>query len=275
MPAPRVSVVQFPGSNCEYETARALRPLGFEVEVVRWNRPRRMRGSRAVVLPGGFSFEDRVRAGAVAAKERIMDEVVRAAADGAAVLGICNGAQILVESGLIPGWNPQRIDAALAANLVEGRTGYLSRWVFVRAYETARRACPWLRRLEDRPVALPIAHAEGRFVFRPSDLDRIDRGQMLLYCRPDGSEAGGYPYNPNGSQLDLAGLTNPEGNVLAMMPHPERARWMWQVPPALGGYWGKRRRDAQHDPSLLAGSGPGCLFFEGLAASLEADLDHG
>jgi phosphoribosylformylglycinamidine synthase len=267
-------VVQFPGSNCEYETARALQPLGFDVGIVRWNRPGELRDSRAIVLPGGFSFEDRVRAGAVAAKEKIMDAVVRRAADGAFVLGICNGAQILVESGLIPGWDPQRLDAALGANMVEGRAGYLSRWVFVTASRGARKRCPWLGRIGELPVALPIAHAEGRFVFRSDDLERVHEDDKLLYCKPDGSEADGYPLNPNGSNLDLAGLVNPEGNILAMMPHPERARWMWQVPPALSGPWGDRRRAAGHDSSLLEGPGPGSLFFEGLAVSLGMEAGH-
>jgi phosphoribosylformylglycinamidine synthase len=265
---PRVVVLQFPGSNCERETAAAARAAGMEAEVVRWNLPERLEGADAVVLPGGFSFQDRVRAGAVAAKERIMEQVAGAVAGGTPVLGICNGAQILLESGLVPGWEAGRVEAALGANMVHGRSGYLSTWIHVRTLPETAGGCPWLCDLGGDPLPLPVAHAEGRFLISDDDRERAAACRGLVYCRPDGSEAAGFPHNPNGSVMDMAGMVGSGGAALAMMPHPERAAWMWQVPPAVAGAWGSRRRELSAR-ELLAGSGPGMLFFTGLARWLE------
>lgn len=261
---PRVAVLQFPGSNCERETAAAAEAAGMEAEVVRWNLPERLAGADAFVLPGGFSFQDRVRAGAVAAKERIMEAVAEAASSGTPVLGICNGAQILLESGLVPGWKPGTVQAALGSNMVHGRSGYLSAWVHVRPDPRAAEGCPWLCALEDGPLPLPIAHAEGRFLLDGDDMERAEGCRGLRYCRPDGAEAEGYPHNPNGSLLDMAAMVGSGGTALAMMPHPERAAWMWQLPPALPGEWGGRRRKLSPE-ELLSAPGPGMLFFRGLS----------
>lgn len=265
----RVAVIQFPGSNCEYETARAVARSGLEASIIRWNSGAGLsKGFEACVLPGGFSFQDRIRAGAVAAKEPVMEAVSEMADRGVPVLGICNGAQILVESGLVPGWVPGRVEACLAANHIPGRSGYLSSWIFVKADAPARRS-PWLCRIPDGPFPLPIAHAEGRFVF-PAGVSAgslAESGNIgLTYCRSDGSAAGGVPWNPNGSSFDLAGILNSSGNVLAVMPHPERARMLWQVPPVLGGEWGEARRSA--GPGTIDAPGPGAAFFDSLAAAL-------
>jgi phosphoribosylformylglycinamidine synthase subunit PurQ / glutaminase len=270
--APLVAVIQFPGSNCEYETAAAVRASGMEAAVFRWNQHREIADASPVafVLPGGFSFQDRVRAGAVGAKERMMDMVVRLAGDGAPVLGICNGAQILVESGLVPGWSPGTVQAALAANHVRGRSGYLSRWVYARGFHDAWKICPWLGALRDRVIPIPIAHAEGRFVFNRQEetSGRLTECSALVYCRPDGVESPEFPFNPNGSAANLAGIMNPAGNVLAMMPHPERAFWMWQVPHSTQGEWGEARARLDRTRELRSSRGPGALFFQGLALHL-------
>jgi phosphoribosylformylglycinamidine synthase len=265
-----VAVIQFPGSNCEYETAAAVRATGMEAAVFRWNQLHEIADASpdAFILPGGFSFQDRVRAGAVGAKERIMDTVVRMAGEGAPVLGICNGAQILVESGLVPGWSPGKVQSALAANHVPGRSGYLSRWVTIRAAPDASGRCPWLGALGDRVIPIPIAHAEGRFVFQDEDSDRLADCAALTYCRPDGVETPEFPVNPNGSAANLAGIMNPAGNVLAMMPHPERAFWMWQVPHSTQGEWGDARAALDRTGDLWSARGPGSLFFTGLAMRL-------
>jgi len=266
---PIVAVIQFPGSNCEYETARVLSSAGLDGRIFRWNQWRELRSTdcRAYVLPGGFSFQDRVRAGAVAAKERIMDILFEEAERGCPVLGICNGAQILVESGLVPGWIPGKIESALAGNLAPGRAGYFTRWVFITPTESARNLCPWLRALDGNPVPIPIAHAEGRFVLS-GDPDQASGHIGLVYTDGFGNPAGGWPDNPNGSQFDLAGLMNSSGNVLAMMPHPERAFRLWQVPPSLPGEWGELRRRMSHMESIASQPGPGEAFFRSLAESL-------
>lgn len=264
---PLVAVVRFPGSNCEFETARALHTCGMTGRIYNWNQIDSASGREcsAWVLPGGFSFQDRVRAGAVAARERIMDVVFRDAGRGRPVLGICNGAQILVESGLVPGWRPGAVEASLAGNLAPGRTGYLSRWVFLRAEPSGIRKCPWLMGLEEGPIPVPIAHAEGRFVFRGSDVSRAEGLAVLKYTTAAGEPASSWPENPNGSAFAAAGVMNPAGNVLAMMPHPERAVHLHHVPPGLPGPWGELRRvrGAAFEP------GPGAAFFTGLARFLE------
>lgn len=267
-PLPLVAVIQFPGSNCEYETAAAVRASGMDASVFRWNQHREIdeASPEAFILPGGFSFQDRVRAGAVGAKERIMDTVIRMAGAGAPVLGICNGAQILVESGLVPGWSPGTVQASLAANHVRGRSGYLSRWVYLHAAGDSWSRCPWLSDVRDGVLPVPIAHAEGRFVFRAEDLPGVGDCAALAYCTPDGVDSPEYPVNPNGSASNLAGIMNPEGNVLAMMPHPERAFWMWQVPHAVQGEWGRARARLDGTPALRTAHGPGSLFFHGLAS---------
>lgn len=265
---PLVAVIQFPGSNCEYETARVVEGSGMACRIFRWNQIQPLRDATpdAFFLPGGFSFQDRVRAGAVAAKESLMDLVFEAASRGRPVLGICNGAQVLVESGLVPGWEPGRVEAALAANHVSGRSGYLSSWVFVRVRNGAGIGNPWLGELGGSPLPIPIAHAEGRFVFRPEDAGRTGPVEALAYCSHAGEESGAYPLNPNGSFHNLAAVMNPEGNVLAMMPHPERAFHLWQLPPWIPGEWGDRRSSAMSGGTLGTAPGPGYLFFRSLLA---------
>ncbi len=261
-----VAVIQFPGSNCEYETKRAIKNSGMDSFIYRWNQWQELRDSLpdAYVLPGGFSFQDRVRAGAVAAKERIMDLVFTEAAEGKPLLGICNGAQILVESGLVPGWERGRIESALAANHITGRSGYLSRWVFLHVASKAQRICPWLGNTGNGVIPLPIAHAEGRFVFSEENRGRASKSAALKYCDEEGIESSDYPINPNGSFLNLAGIMNDRGNVLAMMPHPERAFWLWQLPPFLPGEWGDRRDQSFRSGSYDVTKGPGSLFFTSL-----------
>jgi len=265
--APLVAVIQFPGSNCEYETSSAVKNSGLDSVIYRWNQWRELKDSHpdAYILPGGFSFQDRVRAGAVAAKERIMDLVFSEAAAGKPLLGICNGAQILVESGLVPGWERGKIESALASNHISGRSGYLSRWIFLRIDSRAQRICPWLGKPDKGIIPLPVAHAEGRFVFAEKDRKRALTAAALLYCDENGNESSEYPVNPNGSFLNLAGIMNDSGNVLAMMPHPERAYWLWQLPPWTPGDWGDRRNQSISSGSFADEKGPGSFIFESLA----------
>lgn len=263
-----VVVIQFPGVNCEYETARALASVGLSARIVRWNDPDAGIGrAAAIVLPGGFSYQDRIRAGVVAAKDRITDGVLEAAGRGVPVLGICNGAQILVEAGVVPGFSPGAIDLALSPNRMPDRSGYYCAWVRVKKGPAPCIFTDFLSEVrEDRgTVPIPIAHAEGRFVTASKDVaSRLDAGEgvALVYTDPDGRPAESFPYNPNGSLLAIAGVTNPGGNVLALMPHPERAAWLHQVPRGVGGRWGELRDGAP--PETLYRPGPGWGFFESL-----------
>lgn len=268
----RAAVVQIPGVNCEYETARALEAVGLEARIVRWNEPDSVwSGFDAFVLPGGFAFQDRIRAGAVAAKLNAVDRIASEAARGKPVLGICNGAQVLVEAGLVPGFRPGHVELTLAPNRAPRREGYLCRWVWVRAEEGPGRE--WFARgaRPGEPIPVPIAHGEGRFqTADPEVRRRIQTDGLVLfrYATPAGAPAEEYPFDPNGAMLQAAGVTNAAGNILAFMPHPERASWLRQVPIDMAGDWGERRRAAVGTWGSLEGPGPGRVVFESLAARL-------
>lgn len=211
------AIVRFPGSNCDEDARFALEKAGIRAEFV-WHTAQDLRGFDGVFLPGGFSYGDYLRAGALAAKSPVMAEVRRFAQEGRYVIGVCNGFQVLTEAGLLPG--------ALLANL---NLHFTCKEVGVRVERTD---LPFTRIYRQGQVLrLPIAHAEGRYYADPETLKRLEgEGQVVFRYAPLGEEA---HYNPNGSLNDIAGIVNERGNVLGMMPHPERA-----VDPILGGEGG-------------------------------------
>jgi len=267
-----VVVIQFPGVNCEYETARALGSAGLPARIVRWNAPvGGLIDAAAIVLPGGFSYQDRIRAGVVAAKDRIMDAVVEAASRGVPVLGICNGAQILVEAGAVPGFRPGAIDLALAPNRMPDRSGYYCTWVRVKKGPAPCIFTEFLGETEgdSGTIPIPVAHAEGRFVTSAGGVSsrlEAEHGVAFFYAAKDGKTAERFPDNPNGSFRAIAGVTNPAGNVLALMPHPERAAWLYQVPRKVGGEWGRLRDGAAREEMYRPGPGRG--IFDSLRKGL-------
>ncbi|MBX5467773.1 MAG: phosphoribosylformylglycinamidine synthase I [Firmicutes bacterium] len=202
-----MAVITFPGSNCDDDTVMALGRLGVPV-VRRWYRDRDLGEARRVVLPGGFSYGDYLRSGALAARAPIMDAVEDGVATGRlTVLGICNGFQILCERGLLPG--------ALRPNR-DGR--FRCTWEWVRV---ATAPLHWPEFRPGTRFRLPIAHREGAFTLPRAELDRLwqEGAVFLQYCGPDG--AVGDEYNPNGSMDQVAGICR--GRVMGLMPHPERA----------------------------------------------------
>ncbi len=260
---PRIAVLQMPGMNCEEESARAVAAAGGSPEIFRWTRDAsELESFAGFLVPGGFSYQDRVRAGAVAAKDPLIGALQQAAAAGKPILGICNGCQVLVEAGLVPGCEPGAVEVALAPNRQPGRRGYFSRWVVLEPVPGNR--CGFLEGAA-ATIPVPIAHAEGRFTHEdPAFFASLrDRGLVALRYAGSGPEGEG-PGNPNGSLLAAAALTNPQGNVLAMMPHPERAAWLFQVPEDLPHRWGSARRGAAGDPRALKGAGPGLPFLRRL-----------
>jgi phosphoribosylformylglycinamidine synthase I len=270
---PRICIVQFPGVNCEYETVMAVRACGMDASIVRWNRPSsELEDFEGFILPGGFSYQDRVRAGAVAANEDVVEVLIGLAAVGRPVIGICNGAQVLVEAGLVPGMKPGSIDLALAPNRGMGRDGYYANWVFVKAARNPKRSAATYCLEPDEVLPIPIAHSQGRFTSSDAGLfSRLEvEGQIVLrYCKSDGSAADGFPDDPNGSDRLAAAVCNGEGNVVAMMPHPERSTWLRQVPCQITSEWSVRRIRSLGSLESLESSGPGARIFDSLRKYIE------
>ncbi len=212
----KFGIVTFPGSNCDYDAYRAVVEGLGEDAVYLWHKDHDLQQSDVVILPGGFSYGDYLRAGAIARFSPIMREVVAHAERGAPVLGICNGFQIACEAGLLPGAllrnaSLKFVCAPMTVRVENANTQ------FTGGYE------------QGQVITLPIAHGDGRFSADDETLDRLEgEGLVAFRYAPDALQAT-ESYNPNGSMRDIAGIVSARGNVLGMMPHPERA-----VDPLLG-----------------------------------------
>jgi len=232
MAKPTVAIIQFPGSNCEYETKRAAQMAGFDAKIVRWNAPKAdVEKFSAFVLPGGFSYQDRVRAGAISAKLPIIETLETAAKAGKPILGICNGCQILAETGLIPDIDGSgSVTLSMQHNQVNhSHSGFICDWVYVKVQNPGKSAFT-LSFSEDEILPIPVNHGEGKFTFSNTVKNELAKLTKLKYCSSDGQIEASFPTNPNGSEGNIAGLCNPAGNVLGIMPHPERAYLSKQLP---------------------------------------------
>jgi phosphoribosylformylglycinamidine synthase len=205
----KVAVVTFPGSNCDYDLYKAIQQVGGEPTFV-WHRERGLDGYDAVMLPGGFSYGDYLRAGAIARMSPIMEDVVAFADRGGPVFGVCNGFQILCEAGLLPG--------ALVRN---ASLHFESRDVLLRVEREGSMFTSEYR--EGDILRIPIAHGEGNYEADEATLERIEGEGCVVFRYVDTSGAATAEANPNGSLRNIAGILNERGNVLGMMPHPERA----------------------------------------------------
>ncbi|ELY60544.1 phosphoribosylformylglycinamidine synthase I [Natronococcus amylolyticus DSM 10524] len=204
-----VSIVRFGGSNCDRDAERALEHLGIDAEIV-WHEDGLPAETSGIVLPGGFSYGDYLRAGAMAARSPILAEVREAAADGVPVLGICNGAQVGCESGLTEGAFTTNESARFQCEPVHLRV--------------ERADTPWTAAYEEGDVIeVPIAHGEGRYEIGDDRLAALEADDRILfrYCDADGAVDG--DANPNGSKAAVAGLLGERETVAVLMPHPERA----------------------------------------------------
>jgi phosphoribosylformylglycinamidine synthase subunit PurQ / glutaminase len=212
----KFGIVTFPGSNGDYDAYQSAVEALHEDAVFLWHKDHDLQGSDVIILPGGFSYGDYLRAGAIARFSPIMREVLQHAERGGPVIGICNGFQIACEAGLLPGAllrnaSLKFVCAPIGLRVENADTLFTSR------YEAGQR------------IVLPIAHGDGRYSADDETLARLEgEGQVVLRYAPDPLEAK-EAYNPNGSMHDIAGIINRGGNVLGLMPHPERA-----VDPLLG-----------------------------------------
>lgn len=234
-------ILRVGGTNCDAETQRALDDIGVKADIVHLNKlvaEKNLLDYTVLILPGGFSYGDYVRAGAIFAKGIVakLDRQLRQFVnEERPILGICNGFQVLVEAGLLPGFDkvsgglPQ---AALATNIL----GYRCMWVHVRHENHGK--CIFTKDIKKgKVIAIPVAHGEGRFIFeREKEREYLrklyDEDQLVFrYCSEAGSPAEGkFPINPNGAFHDIAGVCDSTGTIFGLMPHPERAYFDWQLP---------------------------------------------
>ena len=205
----KVAVVTFPGSNCDYDLYKAIQQVGGTPTFV-WHRERGLDGYDAVMLPGGFSYGDYLRAGAIARMSPVMEDVVSFADRGGPVVGICNGFQILCEAGLLPG--------ALVRN---ASLRFVSQDVLVRVERTDTLFTGDYARGDI--LRIPVAHGEGNYEADRETLERLEGDGRVVFRYVDTHGEATEAANPNGSWDNIAGIVNRAGNVLGMMPHPERA----------------------------------------------------
>ncbi len=266
----KVCIMRVGGTNCDAETVRAFQELGVQAEARHLNelvKQRNLLDYQVLVFPGGFSYGDYVRSGAIFARmlsAKLGKELRIFIDQNRPILGICNGFQILVEEGLLPGFEGVSAypEASLASNLPQG---FKCRWVYLK--NDNRGKCIFTTKIpEGKVIRLPIAHGEGRFLFPKEKeealLQKLQDNDMVVlrYCDSEGNAANGkYPTNPNGSFHDIAGICNREGTVFGLMPHPERAVYWWQQPD-----WTKQQ--------LMPQYGDGKLIFESLLAYLAKKL---
>lgn len=206
----KFGIVTFPGSNCDYDAYHAVTEILGEEAVYLWHKDHDLQNADVIVLPGGFSYGDYLRAGAIARFSPIMQEVSAHARAGGPVLGVCNGFQILCEAHLLPG--------ALMRN---ASLQFVSAPVFVRVENNQTLFTHLYEKAE--VLRIPVAHGDGRYYAAPEVLDALEAAGRVIFRYADANGNISADANPNGSERNIAGIINEQGNVLGLMPHPERA----------------------------------------------------
>ncbi len=204
----KFGIVVFPGSNCDYDSYRVAKNIFRSDAEFLWHKERDIKGSDVIILPGGFSYGDYIRTGSIARFSPIMEEVIDFANKGGIVLGICNGFQILLEANLLPG-----------VMLKNESLKFISKDIYVKVED---KNTLFTSSIKKDVLKIPIAHAEGNYFAEEATLRQLEEENRIIfkYSSPDGIVS--QEFNPNGSKLNIAGIINKKGNVLGMMPHPER-----------------------------------------------------
>ncbi len=217
----RTLIIRAPGTNCDAETAFAFQQAGAPVELVHVNRlirrEKRLSDYQIMVIPGGFTYGDDIAAGKVLANEfrlKLGEDILRFIEDGGLILGICNGFQVLVKAGILPKLSNSASPLLTVSTNDSGK--FECRWVHLRVNENSN--CIFTKGIDS--LYLPVAHAEGKVVADPKVLP--DLNVVLYYTDAYGNSKAGYPYNPNGSAGNIAGICDASGRIFALMPHPER-----------------------------------------------------
>ncbi len=206
----KFGIVTFPGSNCDYDAYHAVTEILGEEAIYLWHKDHDLQNADVVVLPGGFSYGDYLRAGAIARFSPIMQEVAAHAKAGGPVLGICNGFQILCEAHLLPGALMRNASLQFVSAPVQLRVEN-NNTLFTNLYE------------KGEILRIPVAHGDGRYYASPEVLDALEGSGRVIFRYADASGNISADANPNGSERNIAGIINEQGNVLGLMPHPERA----------------------------------------------------
>ena len=206
----KFGVVIFPGSNCDQDMIYVLKNIMDQEVVQLWHKDSDLQNVDAVVLPGGFSFGDYLRSGAIARYSPIMEKVIEFAHNGGFVFGVCNGFQILCETGLLPG-----------ALLHNNNQKFISKNIYITPDNTSSALTSLI--ISPRPLKIPIAHGEGRYYAKDADIAAMRSNKQILFRYCDGNGDISEEHNPNGSVDNIAGICNEKKNVFGMMPHPERA----------------------------------------------------
>jgi len=206
----KFGVVTFPGSNCDYDAYKAVVESFGEEAVYIWHKDHDLQDADVIILPGGFSYGDYLRAGAIARFSPVMQEVAAHAKNGRPVIGICNGFQIACEAGLLPGALLRNESLMFVSDAVYLRVDNADT-MFTSEYESGQ------------VLRIPVAHGDGRYTADESTLDALEQSGQVVFRYVDRDGATAPSANPNGSMRSIAGIVNREGNVLGMMPHPERA----------------------------------------------------
>ena len=202
------SVIVFPGSNCDRDVAVALKKFQFKNQMI-WHDETDLPKSDLVVLPGGFSYGDYLRTGCIASKSRIINDVIKHAEKGGLLLGICNGFQILTETGLLPG-----------VLLRNEKLRFISKNIFLKVLNTENKFC--LNYKKKNTIELHIAHNEGNYFANNKILKNLENNNLIAFKYSDEKGNVNENTNPNGSSNNIAGILNEKKNILGMMPHPER-----------------------------------------------------
>jgi phosphoribosylformylglycinamidine synthase len=206
----KFGVIVFPGSNCDYDCFYVIKDIIKQPVSFIWHQQQKIENYDCIILPGGFSYGDYLRAGSIAKFSPVMQAVVDFANKGGLVVGICNGFQILLESGLLPG-----------AMLRNKDVHFICQYLYIKTENTKTpftNLCP-----QDKPLKIPIAHNEGNYFINQAELEELEKNGQIIFRYCDANGAVSSNDNPNGALANIAGVANNKGNVLGMMPHPERS----------------------------------------------------
>jgi phosphoribosylformylglycinamidine synthase len=244
----RVIIIRTAGTNCDRETAHAFTLAGAETELVHINQltsgEKKLSDYQILAIPGGFTYGDDIASGKILANElkfKIEDDIQKFIRDGKLAIGICNGFQVLVKAGILPGMTGdyKTIESTLTLN---DSARFEDRWIYLKQ-DASKSVCVWTKGIRGT-ITLPIAHGEGKFIPKDKEVLRKlrEKGMIVFRYVDEKGESSVYPANPNGSVDDIAGITDPTGRIFGLMPHPERHITSLQHP-----YWTRGGRKKEGD----------------------------